>query len=256
MLKEFFGFGGFTREPEGYFSPEHLLFVGSVLVFITLLAVWLGLKNRNKPPKEQNKVLVWSAILILFFDCFENLIFCLKEGSISAMRMELPLFLCSIQLFTIPLAAFTRGRTKEACMDFVAIFGFLGAVLGTVAAGQNYACYPVLSFVNVVSAITHGISGFTSLYLLISKMTKLQKQNLPVTCGIVTVFCLAAYLVNRLVDYNYMFLMAGDGTPYDILYNWVNGHPVFYPLLVVALFFVYIGAFYGAFHLFGRKKSS
>jgi hypothetical protein len=37
-----------------------------------------------------------------------------------------------------------------------------------------------------------------------------------------------------------MFLMQGDGTPYDILYNLVNGNPVLYPLGVVGLFFVYI----------------
>ena len=51
---------------------------------------------------------------------------------------ELPLFLCSIQLITIPLAAFTKGKIKEASLDFVLIFGILGAVFGTYFAGQNY----------------------------------------------------------------------------------------------------------------------
>jgi len=53
-----------------------------------------------------------------------------------------------------------------------------------------------------------------------------------------------AYAVNRLIDYNYMFLMAGDGTPYDILYNLVGGSPLWYPLCGVALLFVYLGVFY------------
>ena len=27
------------------------------------------------------------------------------------------------------------------------------------------------------------------------------------------------YIANVLLDYNYIFLMRGDGTPYDIVYN-------------------------------------
>ena len=65
---------------------------------------------------------------------------------------------------------------------------------------------------------------------------------------------MAAYTANVLVDYNYMFLMAGDGTPYDILFNLVGGHPVFYPVSVVALFVVYVWAFYGVWHLVENKK--
>ena len=77
----------------------------------------------------------------------------------------LPLFLCSIQLITIPLAAFTKGKIKEASLDFVLIFGILGAVFGTVGATQIYNANPVFSMDPIVSAITHSISGFASLYI-------------------------------------------------------------------------------------------
>ena len=63
-----------------------------------------------------------------------------------------------------------------------------------------------------------------------------------------------AYLANILVDYNYMFLMAGDGTPYDILYNLVSGNKILYPVGVVVLFLAYIGAFYGIYYLTQKKK--
>ena len=63
-----------------------------------------------------------------------------------------------------------------------------------------------------------------------------------------------AYTVNILIDYNYIFLMAGDGTPYDIFYNMVGGHPVLYPLIVVLLFLLYITAFYQAFYLIQKKR--
>lgn len=254
-MKEFLGFGGYMREPEGYMSWQHLLFVGSLLSLMLALAIILGIKNKNGSDKQKNKVLIASALLIDGFEIFKIVICCLKDGSTQPILHNLPLFLCSIQLIAIPLAAFSKGRIKEAATDFVCIFGLLGAVLGTIGAGQNYNAYPVLSVDNVVSGITHCISGFASLYIIISKMAGMKKKNMWITFGILSAFCILAYIVNITIDYNYMFLMAGDGTPYDIIYNLVGGSEIFYPILVVALFFLYIVAFYQIFYLFTSKKS-
>lgn len=255
-MKEFFGFGGYTREPEGFLSWQHLLFVGSLLALMVVLAVLLGNRNKLKDFKEKNKVLIFSAIAIDVFEIFKIVILCLRVNSIDPVLHNLPLFLCSIQLIAIPLAAFTKGKIQEAAIDFVCIFGILGAVFGTIGAGNNYGTYPVLCLDNVVSGITHCISGFASLYILISKMASMKKKNIPLTCVILTVFCVLAYIANITIDYNYMFLMAGDGTPYDILYNLFSGNAVLYPLSVVLLFFIYIALFYYLFYIFTNKKKS
>ena len=255
MIQEFFGFGGYTREPEGYMSPEHLIFVTSLLLIWVVCAILLGRHNRHKDDRQKNRALIASALLIDGFEILKIVIMTWRSDDAMPWRTLLPLFLCSIQLFTIPLAAFSKGRIKEASLDFVAIFGMLGAVLGTYAASQNYGTYPVLSFDNVVSGITHSISGFAALYILVAGMSAMKKRNIPITCAIVGSFCAAAYTANILVDYNYMFLMRGDGTPYDLLYKLVGGSPIFYPLGVVALFVLYIVAFYLIYYLVtGRRK--
>lgn len=244
-MKEFFGFGGYQRPVEGYMSWQHLLFVTSLMVVMVVLAVLLGRRNRSCDERTKNKALVWAAILIDGFELFKIVLLCFRAQDPLDWLYNLPLFLCSIQLITIPLAAFSKGRVREASLDFVCIFGILGAVLGTYAAGNNYASYPVMSFDNVVSGITHSISGFASLYIMISGLMDMKKKNIPVTFLILLCFCVAAYAANVLLDYNYMFLMAGDGTPYDILYNLVGGSPVLYPMGVVVLFLIYISCFYG-----------
>lgn len=257
-MKEFFGFGGYTREPEGYLSWQHLVFVSSLMVIMIASAVILGIINRKKSYKSKNKALIVAAIAIDGFEIFKIVMFYLRsesEWTWQKWMTMLPLFLCSIQLITIPLAAFTKGRIKEASLDFVLIFGILGAVLGTYGAGQNYGCYPVLSLDNVVSGITHSISGFVSLYIAFSGMTSMKKKNIPITLGILTCFCGAAYIVNRIIDYNFMFMMRGDGTPYDIFYNLVNGNKVIYPLLVVVMFFAYILSFYGIYFLISKIRA-
>ena len=243
-MKEFFGFGGYTREPEGYFSIEHLTFVTALMLIMTALAICFARKYKHRDLKAQNRVLIVAAILIDSLELFKIVITSFVQENALAFLYELPLFLCSIQLITIPLAAFAKGRVREAALDFVCMFGILGAVFGTYFAGQNYACYPVLSFDNVISGVTHSISGFCSLYIAMTGLTKLHRRNIPITLGILSGFCIAAYIANLILDYNYMFLMRGDGTPYDILYNLVGGNPALYAIGVFALFILYITAIY------------
>ena len=253
-MKEFFGYGGFSREPEGYMSWQHLVFVTSLMIIMVALAVTLGKRYRHSGDKDKNRVLIISAILIDAFEILKIIVVMTRtDDPASAWRGLLPLFLCSIQLITIPLAAFAKGRIKESALDFVFIFGILGAVLGTYAAGQNYAAYPVLSMDNVVSGITHSISGFASLYIVISGMASMKKKNVPILFAILLSFCVMAMVANLTLDYNYMFLMRGDGTPYDLIYNLVGGNAVIYPILVVLLFIIYITAFVFIYNYFANK---
>ncbi len=245
-----------SGEPQGAYSWQHLLFVTSLMIVMVLLALFLGKHYKNEAYAKRNKILIRAAILIDSFELAKVIIACTLDGSLEPITRMLPLFLCSIQLVAIPVAAFSHGRFKDAALDFVFIFGILGAILGTYGAAQNYSAYPVLSWPNIVSGITHSISGFASLYILFSGMTSMKRKNLPICLAILSSYCVLAYVANILLDYNYMFLMAGDGTPYDIFYNLVGGSPIFYPLVVVALFFVYIFAFYAIYSAIVKKKAA
>ncbi len=249
ILKEFFGIGGYQRPAEGYMSSEHLIFVSSLTLVMILCAVIFALKNRESNAKAKNRILIVSAILIDSIELFKIIIFSVRGGDPWSFVYNLPLFLCSIQLITIPIAAFSKGRIKEASLDFIAIFGLLGAILGTYFAGNNYSVYPVISIDNMASGFTHCIAGFVSIYVLITGAAKMKKENIPVTLAVLGSFCIAAYIANIYTDCNYMFLSRGDGTPYDIAFNLVGGNPVLYPLFVIALFVVYIFAFYFIYHM-------
>lgn len=255
-MREFFGIGGYARTAEGYMSWQHLTFVTLLMIIMTAMAVYLGKKNRRRTVAQKNRVLIACAVIIDSLELFKIVLLCFRHSNPLHWLTTLPLFLCSIQLITIPLAAFSKGRLREAALDFICIFGIIGAVMGTYFAGNDYGVYPVLSFDNVVSGLTHSISGFASLYIMISGMASLKKRNIPVTLCILFSFCIAAYIANITIDYNYMFLMRGDGTPYDIVFNMVNGSPVAYPLAVVLLFVIYIAAFYGVYYMIKRPNEN
>ena len=244
IFREFFGFGGYERTPEGYMSWQHIVFTLVFIGAMVALAIVIGLKFRNKDEKQKNKVMIITAIWIVSVEVFRITICCIKEQSFRTILYNLPLFLCSIQFITIPLAAWAKGKVKEAALDFVFIFGILSATMGIIGAGQNFNAYPVISFENITSAITHTTAGFASLYVVISKMQSMKVKNMWITYAILFVVCIVAYIVDILIPYNYMFLMRGDGTPYDIFYNMVNGSKILYPMIVVGLFVLYITAFY------------
>ena len=254
-LKEFFGFGGYTRDAEGYLSAEHLIFVTTLICIMIICAVFIGKSKRKVTDKKKNNVLIFTAISIDLLELFKIVLLSVRENNALHFLNELPLFLCSIQLIAIPLAAFSKGRLKQASLDFVVIFGLLGAVMGTYFAGNNYSCYPVLSFDNVISGITHTISGFASLYILISDMCSMKKKNIVITTAILFGFSVAAYVANIFTNCNYMFLLRGDGTPYDLVFSFVNGNKVLYPLCVVGLFVVYIALYYAIYYAVTKKES-
>lgn len=255
-MKEFFGFGGYTRPAEGFLSWQHLTLVTVLAAVMVFLGIFLGRKNRDLSPERKNRVLVFAALLMDGLELFKIVLFCFRANNPLSWLYDLPLFLCSIQLIALPMAAFCRGRLKLAALDFVFIFGMLGALLGTYGAGNNYSCYPVLSFDNVVSGLTHTIAGFAALYIGVSGMASMEKRNIGVTFAILLGFCVAAYTANVLLDYNYMFLMRGDGTPYEILVSLTGGHPVVYPVCVVALFLVYITGFYAIYFAAAKKQKA
>lgn len=147
-------------------------------------------------------------------------------------------------LIALPLAAFANGRLKEASLDFVLIFGFIAGILGTVGAAQNYESYPVLSFDNVVSAITHCISAFSSLFIGITGMASLKIKNMWISITILLGVVALAQIANLTIPYNYMFLERDDGTPYSIVTLIVNGNKILYKFIVVGLFVLLITVFY------------
>lgn len=259
-IMEFFGLSkvgngyGFLRSAEGAWSWQHVLQVSILMILMVALAIFFGRKFKNKSEKEKNKVLIASAILIDGFEIIKIIVLCIRLQNPLQWIYVLPLFLCSIQLIAIPMAAFCKGRIREACLDFVLTFGILGAVFGTVGAVQNYSAYPVFSMDNVFSGITHSISGFASLYIAISGLISLKKKNFVITLAILLSFAIIAYVVNLIVDYNYMFLMYHDGTPYSIFYNLVNGSKVLYPMIVVGIFVIYLSLFYFIYLKFIKKK--
>lgn len=255
-MKEYFGWDGYQRSAAGFMSWQHILIVTIGVLIMTGLAIFFGIKNKGKDDKAKNKVLIIAAILIDALEIFKIILICFRAHDAMGWIRDLPLFMCSIQLITIPVAAFSKGRVREAALDFVFIFGLVGALAGTYGAGNLYGSYPAMCFDNNISLITHCISGFCSIYIGITGLATMKNKNIPFTLAIITVFGILALIANKVIDYNYMFLRRGDGTPYEVLFSLVKGNKILYPIGVMLLFYLLIVAFYVVHHLIVKKKEN
>lgn len=261
-IKDFFGYyGGYKRPAEGALSWQHLLFVCFTLGLMIFLAIYLGKRNRNKDIKTKSKPLIVTAFLIDGCELIRITLRCIFANEPLGWLGDLPLYLCSIQFITIPVAAFAKGRVKQIALDFVFVFGLLGAVAGTIGAFQNYNAYPVLSIKNVVSGITHAGAGFAGLYIPIANLHSMKKKNIPWVFGILIAFCIVSYIVNFTLPTsdgtarNYMFLIRSDDTPYFILEGIFGAGTIAYSISVVLAFVLYIALFYGVYYYITRKHN-
>lgn len=254
ILKEYFGWTS-LREPEGWFSPAHLIYVSIMIAITVWLAVWLGRKYREKDLKSKTKVLGFAAVTMIACELFKIVLFCVKDQTIATVRDNLPLWLCSIVLFSLPIAAFGKGRAREGASDFTFCFGMLCAIAGTYLAGNYFNGSPVISFSVNMSVTTHCISGFSALYIGAAELWSLKKKNIWISFAILGGFEALALVTNLINDPhqdNYMFFRESDGTPFSIVETIVGGNQILYTAFVMALYFVYLTAFIGVVMLCRR----
>lgn len=238
------------RTPEGLFSFAHLFSVTISLAVVIFFAIFLGKKFRDDK-KKQNIMMIILAIAILvtqiskiawlFYESDDTFWNCIIGNA--------PLYLCDMQIFIIPLAAITRGRFRNICLDFIAIWGLLMGFLGTYFAGNIYGAHAVISFAALNSLVFHLISAFSSAFIFASGLNTMEKKNMWYSVLILVVFMVTALVVDYVDHHNFMFFFNGDGTPFALYDLFVNHNKILYQTLIfisqggymIAFYFVYFG---------------
>ena len=77
----------------------------------------------------------------------------------------------------------------------------------------------------------------------------MEKRNIPFTIGILFVFMSITLTFDYLTGKNYMFFLYGDGTPFEIVFGWVNGNLILYQMFIYIMQCGYIGVFYLVYYL-------
>ena len=237
------------RTPEGLFSFAHLFSVTITLIAFLTLAYFLGKKFRNNP-KAQTIILMVAGISIVLVEA-AKIAYCAATSTDSFWSVLFglfPLYFCDVPIYIIPLAAFTRGRFRTWCIDFMAICGLLMGFMGNYFAGNIYGSSCAISFFAVNSLLNHSISAFVAFFIFVAKMYKFEKRDIPFVVGILFTFMTIALVVDYIWKRNFMFFFNGDGTPFTLFLNLFGGALIPYQITIYVLQCGYIGLFYGVFY--------
>ena len=259
-IRRFFGFDEDPRTPEGWLSWQHLTYVTLLVIAVVLLGARLGVRFRSLPEMQRRRPLRVAAVLMLAMELFKIILISVRNGDPWSFRSMLPLFLCSIIFFTLPIAAFGKGRLAAAAMNFTFVFGMLCCLAGTYLAANYYQHSPIFSFDPIASNIAHCIAGFSAVYIGASGLVKRRKGDLGIMAAMLGVFetmALAVDFLQRGSSYesNYMFFMDPSGTPFSICMDLVGGSQPLYTLFVAALYFVYLFLFLLLWKLLRKARS-
>ena len=168
LIENFFthkDFLGGLDLPGRLFSPLHLIFSACLLALIIISASRVAKKSES----AQRKLLL---ALWAFFVIFE-IVKTLYEAFLgSEVRFEvggvLPLYPCSIYLYSLPFCFSKNRRVKVAACGYLFTVGLLGAAINFVYPANVLSNYSCISFMGFHTLSFHGTMLFSMLVMLIS----------------------------------------------------------------------------------------
>ncbi len=242
------------RKPAGLFSFDHIFSVTLTLALFLALAVFLGIRFKNNE-KRKNLVLLIAAIAIVTLQVAKiTYLLIMTDNIVDCLIGNAPLYFCDIMIFVIPLAALTKGRFRDCCLDFTAICGLLMGFMGNYFAGNLYPYHAVISWSALNALLNHSISAFASMFVWFASMNKMEKKNIPFTIGILFSFMTTALIMAYAFGKNFMFFFNGDGTPFTLFDEYLSfGVKPIYQLWIYILQCGYMGIFYAIYYPVAKK---
>lgn len=237
-----------------YFKPEHIIVSSIITLLYIFLAVFFGLKYRNKDIKQKLKPIKISSFIHLgmYFTWLIVTLIKTKHDStywLELFRVALPLFMCDIQLIAIPIAAWGKGKAQKIALDLCVILGILTALMGAWFNAGTFSNNQIWCFYTINNYINHCVPGFVSLYIIFSKLYSMRFKDSWITISVLCVFAAFALLFDHTLGYNYMFFRESSGTPFFIFEDWSYGNKFLYDLFVLMSMIFFIIVYYAIFEL-------
>ena len=246
------------RSAEGLFSFAHLASVTIALGIFLFFAIFLGKKYKDNTKAQFIIMLVCSLGLFIGFAIKISFLYYWSDDTFwNVLIGNAPMYLCDMMIFVVPLATFTKGRFRDCCYDFIAIWGPLMGFFGNYFAGNIYYSHAAISYSAFTSLIQHCWTGFAGFFVFTAGLNKMEKKNILFSTLILVVYMTTALIIDYVDDHNFMFFFDGNGTPFTLFQKLVNDNKPLYQLEIYILQCGYMVGFYFVYywiHNFILKK--
>lgn len=214
----------------GIYSTGHIIFIAAFIV----LTLFICIAFRNASRKSIKKYLVCMMIFWWALEIFKIVLSFFITGVNQTLREMLPLYICSLYLYVLPVAIFGKGRLKligEYCLTSLCIISGIVTVFYTVALFH----YPAWSFYGLHSLMFHGSMAMTGILLLTTGYVRPQFKKFIYGFIPIIPLSIPAVIINNIVNTDYMLMHTGMGTPLELIAKVLPQ-----PIYIVFMFAVYI----------------
>ena len=251
-----FKYGGFFTYKsflEGYSGQDYMgtgqfVFLGVAILAIILASVFMRKISRKKIDVFLKVLAIAIPLLEISKIAIESY-FDIKSGAGFNFSGLLPLYTCSLFIYTLPVAAFAKGKARECCLSFLTTIGIFAGLTNFVMA-PILNTYPFFNFHTFVSLNFHFWMVFTGIFLIstkyyVPKWSDIFKGIIPL--AILSLFAIPVnYALSAHYGWSvdYMLYYSGNGAP--LLPDLANAlakiglRPVF--TLIVFIMYVAISA--------------
>lgn len=224
FLESLFAPGG-TLTPYQMFTSEHYSMLAFCLLLITV-ALYLSRKMTEASIRKTVKI---CTIVLWIFETIK-IVFNLTTGNAGNPNTYVPLYFCSIILYTGIFAGFTKGKLKRAGEVFIAVGGITGGLVYLLSPLTTAGSFPIIHYITIQSFLHHSIMVYLGMLFVIKDYVILKKSDCIYYASTVVIVSVIAYIVNIFLDSNLMFVSKTyPGTIIDVAYKM---SPTLFPFIV------------------------
>lgn len=209
------------------FDATHLIWLGIFLAVTVANCIWY----RKLSPKGKG---IWKKVMALLIVADELFKMAMLTIGGRYTFSYLPLHLCSINIFLIAIHAWKPAKTLSGFLYTVCIPGAIAALLF-----PTWTELPVLNFMHLHSFTVHILLAMYPIVLGTAGELAPTWKQLHKYLGLLVVMAIPIYIVNLLLDTNFMFLMSADpGNPLYIFEQLWGSHLLGFPVIIGAILIV------------------
>ena len=213
-------------KPCGIYNLKHL-----IIALVTLTGIAIAVKNTKVKKQEDIKKIIKTATIIVWILEIMKIIFMFVTGQAKPNKV-VPLYYCSLLLYSGLMSSFGKGVIKKMGDIFLATGGIIGGVVFIIFPTTSLPEYPLFHFISLHSFFFHGTMIYLGLIINKFKYVDVKFEDIKYYASLIFVVCMAAYGVNRVFGSNLMFISQDfPGNPISVVYN--NTGIFFTPIMIL-----------------------
>lgn len=233
MLTKFFGhYTKFSYQDvlTPFSSSYNLMLLISFLIAIAIFVV--GSMNNPKQNEKLLKVIVFTIVALEV----SRQIWAVSMGNYLWSEM-LPLHLCGIQIFLMPLMIKTKFPLLK---NFVYLTAFPGALAALLFNETVFYKYPVFHFQSIQTFVIHTLIMIVPIFMMVFDGFRPKLRYILPSTGLLAFIAVFDGFVNIITGGNYLFIASA---PADTPIAWVadvTGWPGYIPVMIVIVVVIWV----------------